>query len=246
MKIIATLITLVIIYFIYINIIELNKEKSDELDNTQIKKNKRKINAKKIKDVEKYELIQEKINDLVQQTKEKKEKKKEKEKEKKEDLVFMDIAENDNMMGRITILLYSDIVPKTCENFRMLCHGKKNLTYKNSLFHRIITDFMIQGGDFTRGDGRGGMSIFGEKFEDENFDIPHDQPYLLSMANSGPNTNGSQFFITTSELPHLDGKHVVFGRIIDGFDIIDYLNNIETIKDDRPKKNIKIVDCGII
>ena len=105
---------------------------------------------------------------------------------------------------------------------------------------------MIQGGDFTRGDGRGGMSIFGEKFEDENFDIPHDQPYLLSMANSGPNTNGSQFFITTSEQPHLDGKHVVFGRILDGFDIIDYLNNIETNNDDRPKKNIKIVDCGII
>jgi cyclophilin family peptidyl-prolyl cis-trans isomerase len=158
----------------------------------------------------------------------------------KQDLVFMDIGINNKNMGRLIIELFSDIVPKTCDNFRELC----NKSYKGCPFHRIISDFMIQGGDFTSGNGTGGMSIYGHKFNDENFDIPHDQPYLLSMANSGRNTNGSQFFITTSETPHLDGKHVVFGRVIEGQDIVDELNNVETDGGDRPVDKITILNCG--
>lgn len=160
----------------------------------------------------------------------------------KQDLVFMSIGINGKFIGKIIIELFSDIVPKTCKNFRTLC--KKS--YIGSQFHRIIKNFMIQGGDFTNGNGTGGMSIFGEKFPDENFEIQHDGPYLLSMANSGKNTNGSQFFITTDEAPHLDGKHVVFGRIIDGFETIDMLNNIETDQNDRPTHNVIILDSGIV
>ncbi len=104
---------------------------------------------------------------------------------------------------------------------------------------------MIQGGDYTRGDGTGGKSIYGQHFEDENFELVHDRPYLLSMANAGPNTNGSQFFITTTETPHLDGKHVVFGEVIEGFEIIDELNNTRTDANDKPYDNIIIMDCGI-
>jgi cyclophilin family peptidyl-prolyl cis-trans isomerase len=164
-----------------------------------------------------------------------------KEKQKK-DLVFMDIGINNKNIGRIVIELFSEVVPKTCQNFRVLCQKE----YIGSPFHRIIKDFMIQGGDFTNGNGTGGMSIYGEKFSDENFDILHDQPYLLSMANSGKNTNGSQFFITTGEAEHLDGKHVVFGRIVDGFEIIDELNNSETGNKDNPIDNITILNSGVI
>ncbi len=159
-----------------------------------------------------------------------------------EDLVFMDIGIDNKFVGKIVIELFSDVVPKTCHNFRTLCQK----SYQGAPFHRIIKDFMIQGGDFTNGNGTGGMSIYGDKFPDENFDIPHDQPYLLSMANSGKNTNGSQFFITTNETPHLDGKHVVFGRLVDGFDLIDELNNIETDQKDKPIHNVTILDSGII
>ena len=157
-----------------------------------------------------------------------------------DDLVYLDIAINKEYIGTITIKLFSDIVPLTCDNFRELC---KNKSYEGSPFHRIIKNFMIQGGDFTKGNGTGGKSIYGEKFKDENFDIPHDKPYLLSMANSGPNTNGSQFFITTSETPHLDGKHVVFGEVINGFDIIDKLNETKTGYNDRPVNDIIIMKC---
>ena len=160
-----------------------------------------------------------------------------------DDLIFIEISENGESIGKIIIKLFADIVPITCKNFRELCRMKK---YINSPFHRIIKDFMIQGGDFTNGNGTGGMSIYGNKFEDENFHLQHDMPYILSMANSGPDTNGSQFFITTIETPHLDGKHVVFGYVIDGHDIIDYLNNIETDHKDRPTNNINISDCGIL
>lgn len=159
----------------------------------------------------------------------------------KNNLVFFDIGINNKKIGKIVIELFDSIVPYTCKNFKELCISKK---YKGSPFHRIIKDFMIQGGDFTKGNGTGGMSIYGEKFEDENFNIPHDRPYLLSMANSGPNTNGSQFFITTSETPHLDGKHVVFGEIIKGFELIDKLNMIETDENDRPICNVIIMNCG--
>ena len=158
----------------------------------------------------------------------------------------MEISIDKNIIGKIIIELYEDNVPYTCKNFKTLCMNKNNLSYKNCPFHRIIKDFMIQGGDFTNGDGTGGVSIYGEKFKDENFIFKHDKPYLLSMANAGPDTNGSQFFITTMETPHLDNKHVVFGEVIKGFEIIDYLNNVKIDNNDRPIHNIFISNCGVL
>lgn len=167
--------------------------------------------------------------------------------------VYFDITIGGRYVGRIIMLLYADTTPKTVANFKALCTGENGLAstgqplhYKGSLFHRVIKGFMIQGGDFTRGDGTGGESIYGEKFADENFKIKHTESGLLSMANAGPGTNGSQFFITSGPTPHLDGKHVVFGKVISGYnDVFKAIENTPTSLGDRPKEDCVIADCGI-
>ncbi|CAL5066818.1 unnamed protein product [Urochloa decumbens] len=165
--------------------------------------------------------------------------------------VFMDISIGGGSAERITFELFANVVPKTAENFRALCTGErgigastqKPLYYKGTNFHRIVKGFVAQGGDFSTGDGRGGESIYGGKFPDENFRLMHDQPGLLSMANAGPDTNGSQFFITFKPLSHLNGKHVVFGKVVSG---IALLKKLEAAAggDGKPSRQVKIVDCG--
>ncbi|KAK9201599.1 hypothetical protein WN944_016805 [Citrus x changshan-huyou] len=171
--------------------------------------------------------------------------------EKKNPLVFLDVSIDGDPVEKIVIELFADVVPKTAENFRALCTGEKGigkstgkpLHYKGTMFHRIIKGFMIQGGDFSKGNGTGGESIYGGKFADENFKLDHNGPGILSMANSGANTNGSQFFITFRRQHHLDGKHVVFGKVVKGLDIVKKIEQVGT-GDGKPAQPVKIIDCG--
>ncbi|KAH8823360.1 cyclophilin-like domain-containing protein [Flagelloscypha sp. PMI_526] len=163
-------------------------------------------------------------------------------------VVFFDINIGETPAGRLKMELFSDIVPKTAENFRQLCTGEYRVNsrpqgYKNATFHRV-QNFMCQGGDFLNGDGTGSFSIYGDKFPDENFEVKHTDPGLLSMANSGPHTNGCQFFITTAKCDFLDGKHVVFGRVIDGMLTLRKIEAVATGLNNRPKLAVKITECG--
>ncbi|CAI0406881.1 unnamed protein product [Linum tenue] len=168
--------------------------------------------------------------------------------------VFFDISIGGELEGRVIVELYNDVVPKTAENFRALCTGEKGigpntgvpLHFKGCRFHRVIKGFMAQGGDISAGDGTGGESIYGLKFEDENFELKHERKGMLSMANSGPNTNGSQFFITTTRTSHLDGKHVVFGRIVKGMGVVRSVEHVPTAEGDIPTLDVTIAECGEI
>lgn len=167
------------------------------------------------------------------------------------DKVFLDIGIDDQPIGRIVIGLYGYVNPRTTENFRALCAcdrgvGKvygKPLCYKGSVFHRIIPDFMVQGGDITHGNGVGGESIYGEMFPDENFALTHHKPGILSMANGGPNSNGSQFFITTVKAPWLDGRHTVFGEVVEGMDVLKQVESAGSTTG-RPFRKVVILDSG--
>ncbi|WZN66971.1 cyclophilin-type peptidyl-prolyl cis-trans isomerase [Chloropicon roscoffensis] len=165
-------------------------------------------------------------------------------------VVFFDVTIGGLEAGRVKMELFADVAPRTSENFRQLCTGEfrksgQPLGYKHCKFHRVIQDFMIQGGDFLKGDGTGCLSIYGTRFDDENFKATHTGPGLLSMANSGPNTNGCQFFVTCGKCEWLDGKHVVFGRVLgDGLLVIRKVENVQCGPNNKPRLEVVISECG--
>ena len=206
---------------------------------------------KPVKDVEKFQTNKENVESLLEELNAESETGPPVNVENTELYPYFDIQIGDSPAGKIVFQMFDDDVPKTCRNFRHLC-GKNILnnsskpSYQNTPFHRIIKDFMIQGGDITNGDGTGGFSIYGNNFEDENLDMKHNQPGLLSMANAGPGTNSSQFFILTKEAPWLDGKHVVFGIVLKGMDIVKRMEEIETDDNDKPLVECKIIKSGLM
>jgi cyclophilin family peptidyl-prolyl cis-trans isomerase len=228
-KLLIIIILLLIIFFIYFNLF--SNDNKNNLD-IEIKSNELEDEIKEDDEVLHSEDIDSMFNISEGN---------EEEDINNKNIVYLDIDVN-NHRGRILISLNNKITPKTSKNFSVLCEKK---AYVNSPLHRVIKDFMIQGGDFTNYDGTGGISIYGNKFNDENFTLKNDRG-TISMANSGPNSNGSQFFISTKDNNFLDGKHVVFGKVIKGMDLVDYIENVETNENNKPLSEILIVDSGIM